>query len=246
MTTRVLLVDDQSLLRMGFSLVLGAEDDLEVVGEAADGLVALDQVRALAPDVVLMDVRMPRLDGIEATRRIVAEHPGVRVLVLTTFDLDEYAFAALRAGASGFLLKDARPAELVAAVRTVASGEAVVAPRVTRRLLELFATRLPAGSADGPGGAAGSGGAGGPGGEGTRGPSGDPLRDDPRLASLTAREVEILLAITEGLSNAEIAARFVVSETTVKTHVGRILAMLGVRDRVQAVILAYETGLAPR
>jgi DNA-binding NarL/FixJ family response regulator len=230
MTTRVLLVDDQALLRMGFAMVLDAEDDLEVVGEAGDGLTALDQVRALAPDVVLMDVRMPRMNGIEATERIAVQHPEVRVLVLTTFDLDEYAFAALRAGASGFLLKDAEPAELVAAIRAVASGEAVVAPRVTRRMLELFARQLPAGGGDSPGAAA----------------TGDPLVDDPRLASLTPREAEILGAVAEGLSNAEIADRLVVSEATVKTHVGRVLAKLGVRDRVQAVILAYETGLVGR
>jgi len=227
MTTRVLLVDDQALLRMGFAMVLDAEDDLEVVGEAGDGLTALDQAHALRPDVVLMDVRMPRMNGIEATERIAVQHPEVRVLVLTTFDLDEYAFAALRAGASGFLLKDAEPGELVAAIRAVASGEAVVAPRVTRRMLELFARQLPAGSTDGPGAAA----------------TGDPLVDDPRLASLTHREAEILGAVAEGLSNAEIAERLVVSEATVKTHVGRVLAKLGVRDRVQAVILAYETGL---
>lgn len=226
MTTRVLLVDDQALLRMGFAMVLDAEDDLEVVGEAGDGRTALDQIAALRPDVVLMDVRMPRMNGIEATERIAAEHPEVRVLVLTTFDLDEYAFAALRAGASGFLLKDAEPAELVAAIRAVASGEAVVAPRVTRRMLELFARQLPAGGAASTGPA-----------------TGDPLVDDPRLASLTPREAEILHAMAEGLSNAEVAERLVVSEATVKTHVGRVLAKLGVRDRVQAVILAYETGL---
>ncbi|EYR63376.1 transcriptional regulator [Actinotalea ferrariae CF5-4] len=219
---RVLLVDDQALLRMGFSLVLDAEDDLEVVGEAGDGRAALTQVAALRPDVVLMDVRMPGMNGIDATERIVADHPGTRVLILTTFDLDEYAFAALRAGASGFLLKDARPAELVAAIRAVASGDAVVSPRVTRRMLEMFADRLPAAPQpgdDGPGGT------------------------DPRLAGLTPRELEVLRAVAEGLSNAEVAARFVLSEATVKTHVGRILAKLGVRDRVQAVVLAYETGL---
>ncbi|WP_225755388.1 response regulator transcription factor [Actinotalea sp. Marseille-Q4924] len=218
---RVLLVDDQALLRMGFALVLDAEEDLQVVGEAGDGRAALAQVAALRPDVVLMDVRMPGMNGIDATERIVAEHPGVRVLILTTFDLDEYAFAALRAGASGFLLKDARPAELVAAIRAVASGDAVVSPRVTRRMLEMFADRLPA-SAE-PGSAAGP---------------------DPRLSGLTPRELEVLRAVAEGLSNAEIAARFFLSEATVKTHVGRILAKLGVRDRVQAVVLAYETGLA--
>ncbi|WP_199424870.1 response regulator [Actinotalea solisilvae] len=219
MTTRILLVDDQALLRMGFRLVLEAEDDLEVVGEAGDGRAAVDQVAALRPDVVLMDVRMPNVNGIEATERIAAAHPETRVLILTTFDLDEYAFAALRAGASGFLLKDARPAELVAAVRTVASGDAVVSPRVTRRMLELFSGQLPA--------------------------PGDPEPDgtDPRLAELTPRELEVLRCVADGQSNAEVAERLFLSEATVKTHVGRVLAKLGVRDRVQAVVLAYETGL---
>jgi DNA-binding NarL/FixJ family response regulator len=219
---RVLLVDDQALLRMGFAMVLDAEDDLEVVGEAGDGTAALIQVRALHPDVVLMDVRMPGMNGIEATARLTVEHPEVRVLVLTTFDLDEYAFAALRAGASGFLLKDARPAELVAAIRTVASGDAVVAPRVTRRMLELFAPHLPVAGSD---------------------------RDataDPRLTELTPRELEVLRAVARGLSNAEIAEALVLAEATVKTHVGRVLAKLGVRDRVQAVIVAYESGLVGR
>ncbi len=220
--TRVLLVDDQALMRMGFAMVLDAQDDLEVVGEAGDGASALAQVRALAPDVVLMDVRMPGMNGIEATARIVEQHPDTRVLVLTTFDLDEYAFAALRAGASGFLLKDAGPAELVAAIRAVAAGEAVVAPRVTRRLLDMFAGRLPS----------------------SRQPR--EASNDPRLDDLTPREVEVLRAVAQGLSNAEIADRFVVAEATVKTHVGRILAKLGVRDRVQAVIVAYETGLVER
>lgn len=220
--TRVLLVDDQALLRMGFRLVLEAEDDLEVVGEAGDGTQALEQVRELAPDVVLMDVRMPGMNGIDATTRIVAEHPDTRVLILTTFDLDEYAFAALRAGASGFLLKDARPAELVAAIRTVASGDAVVSPRVTRRMLELFAGRLPEPDAA------------------------EDAGPDPRLGGLTPRELEVLRAVAEGLSNAEVATRLFLSEATVKTHVGRILGKLGVRDRVQAVVLAYETGLVAR
>lgn len=219
---RVLLVDDQALMRMGFAMVLDAEDDLEVVGEAGDGATALAQVRALRPDVVLMDVRMPGMNGIEATERLTAEHPEVRVLVLTTFDLDEYAFAALRAGASGFLLKDAEPAALVTAIRTVASGEAVVAPRVTRRMLELFAPHLPVH------------------------PDAPPTATDPRLADLTPREVEVLRAVARGLSNAEIATELVLSEATVKTHVGRILAKLEVRDRVQAVIVAYETGLVER
>ncbi|WP_062130857.1 response regulator [Demequina aestuarii] len=215
---RVLLVDDQALVRMGFSLVLAGEDDLDVVGEAGDGTTAVAQVRALRPDVVLMDVRMPSMNGIEATRLIVAEHPETRVLVLTTFDLDEYAFGALRAGASGFLLKDARPAELVEAIRSVASGDAVMTPRVTRRMLEMFADRLP--KADAP---ASTG--------------------DTRLDALSPRETEVLRAVATGHSNAEIAAELFVAEATVKTHVGRILAKLGVRDRVQAVIVAYEAGL---
>ncbi len=219
--TTVLLVDDQALLRMGFRLVLEGEPDLEVVGEASDGRTALQQVAALRPDVVLMDVRMPGMNGIEATERVVAEHPGTRVLILTTFDLDEYAFAALRVGASGFLLKDAKPAELVAAIRSVASGDAVVSPRVTRRMLEMFADRLPAEAGEAPGAV------------------------DP-LAELTGREREVLQAVAEGLSNAEIAARLVLSEATVKTHVGRILAKLGVRDRVQAVVLCYRAGMVGR
>lgn len=217
---RVLLVDDQALLRMGFRLVLDAEADLEVVGEAGDGRTALEQTTALRPDVVLMDVRMPGMNGIDATERLVAEHPDTRVLILTTFDLDEYAFAALRAGASGFLLKDAKPADLVAAIRSVASGDAVVSPRVTRRMLEMFSTSLPAG--------------------------GDTATEpgvDPRIAALTSRELEVLRAVAEGMSNAEIAGRLFLSEATVKTHVGRILAKLGVRDRVQAVVLCYESGL---
>jgi DNA-binding NarL/FixJ family response regulator len=217
--TTVLLVDDQALLRMGFRLVIESEPDLEVVGEASDGRVALDQVAALAPDVVVMDVRMPGMDGIEATRRVVAEHPGTRVLVLTTFDVDEYAFAALRSGASGFLLKSARPHDLVEAIRTVAAGSSVVAPRVLRRMLDLFAPHLPAGEQ----------------------PANDGL--DPRLRSLTPRELDVLRRVAEGLSNAEIAERLVLSSTTVKTHVGNLLAKLGVRDRVQAVIVAYESGL---
>lgn len=221
-TIRVLLVDDQALMRMGFAMVLDAEDDLEVVGEASDGAAALTQVAALHPDVVLMDVRMPGMNGIDATGRITAEHPDVRVLVLTTFDLDEYAFAALRAGASGFLLKDSEPAALVAAIRTVASGDAVVAPRVTRRMLELFAPQLPVDA------------------------SVSPRTGHQRLAALTPREMEVLGAIARGLSNTEIAAEFVVSEATVKTHVGNVLSKLGVRDRVQAVILAYESGLVER
>ncbi|QZN87378.1 response regulator transcription factor [Cellulomonas sp. C5510] len=208
---------------MGFRLVLDDEDDLTVVGEAGDGAEALQQVAALQPDVVLMDVRMPGTNGIEATQRIVASGSPSRVLILTTFDLDEYAFAALRAGASGFLLKDPRPAELTDAIRAVATGDAVVSPRVTRRMLELFAEELPSAVAD----------------------AARP-RDDARLAELTQREREVLLAVAEGLSNAEVAQRLFLSEATVKTHVGRILAKLGVRDRVQAVVFAYESGLVGR
>jgi DNA-binding NarL/FixJ family response regulator len=217
---RVLLVDDQALIRMGFRLLLSSTDDLEVVGEAQDGRSAIEQVAALRPDVVLMDVRMPGMNGIDATARIVETHPDARVLVLTTFDLDEYAFAALRAGASGFLLKDAAPAELAAAVRTVASGEAVVSARITRRMLELFAEHLPATDQ-----------------------SPDPDAPHPRLAALTPRELEVLREVADGLSNAEIASHLYLAEATVKTHVGRVLAKLGVRDRVQAVVVAYETGL---
>ncbi|MCL3859709.1 response regulator transcription factor [Actinotalea sp. K2] len=219
--TTVLLVDDQALLRVGFRLVIESEPDLEVVGEAADGRVALDQVTALAPDVVLMDIRMPGMDGIEATRRIVATHPNSRVLVLTTFDVDDLAFAALRAGASGFLLKSARPDELLDAIRTVAGGTAVVAPRVLRRMLDLFAPHLPT--------------------------TGDGVADDgadPRLSTLTPRELDVLRLIAGGGSNSEIAAELGVSETTVKTHVGNVFAKLGARDRVQVVIMAYELGLA--
>jgi DNA-binding NarL/FixJ family response regulator len=214
---RVLLVDDQPLIRMGFRLVLDAEPDIEVVGEAGDGRVALTQAAALRPDVVLMDVRMPQMNGIEATAALLRADPQAKVLILTTFDLDEYAFAALRAGASGFLLKDARPAELTDAIRTVARGDAVVAPRVTRRMLELFADRMPVDAGGSP--------------------------EDPRVAALTAREREVLGAVAEGLSNGEIAARFVLSEATVKTHVAHVLDKLGVRDRVQAVVVAYQTGL---
>jgi DNA-binding NarL/FixJ family response regulator len=213
----VLLADDQPLLRMGFRMILESQPDMHVAGEAADGDEAVALTEALRPEVVLMDVRMPGADGIDATRRIVAADRGARVLILTTFDLDEYAFAALRAGASGFLLKDAPPDDLLSGIRAVASGDAVVAPSVTRRLLDAYAHRLPE----------------------TRAPSTRAARLDP----LTEREREVLLAVAGGLSNAEIAARLVVSEATVKTHVGRILTKLGLRDRVQAVILAYETGL---
>jgi DNA-binding NarL/FixJ family response regulator len=218
----VLLADDQPLLRRGFRMILEAEDGLAVTGEAGDGAEAVELARRVKPDVVLMDIRMPGTDGIEATRRITEAQPDVRVLVLTTFDLDEYAFGALRAGASGFLLKDVRPHELVAAVRTVASGDAVVSPRVTRRLLEEYAQQLPVADAD----------------------AGAAQADRyPQLASLTEREREVLAVVAQGLSNTEIAASLFVSETTVKSHVGRILAKLGLRDRVQIVVLAYESGL---
>jgi DNA-binding NarL/FixJ family response regulator len=222
---KIVLVDDQSLMRMGFAMVLGAEVDVEVVGEAQDGAAALRQVAALKPDVVLMDVRMPAMDGIEATRRIVADHPATKVILLTTFDLDEYAFAGLKAGASGFLLKDVRPAELVQAVRAVCSGEAAVSPRITKRMLELFASRLPA-PADEPDAA--------------------PYRQDvidQEMASLTAKEREVFDLVAAGMTNAEIAARLTVSETTVKSHVGAVLKKLGLRDRVHVVVYAYETGL---
>ena len=220
MSISVLLADDQPLLRRGFRMILEAEGDLTVVAEAGDGEEAVEQARRHTPDVVLMDIRMPGTDGIEATRRITAAEPGVRVLVLTTFDLDEYAFGALRAGAAGFLLKDVRPAELVAAIRTVAAGDAVVSPRIPRRLLEEYAQQLPVADA-----------------------AGDQASRYPQLSSLTEREREVLAVVAQGLSNTEIAASLFVSETTVKSHVGRILAKLGLRDRVQIVVLAYESGL---
>ncbi|GAA1882364.1 response regulator [Paeniglutamicibacter psychrophenolicus] len=216
----VLLVDDQPLLRMGFRLILEGEEDLAVLGEASDGAEGVALAAALKPDVVLMDVRMPVMDGIEATGRIVREHPEAKVIILTTFDLDEYAFAGLQAGASAFLLKDVAPEELVNAVRLVASGDAVVAPRVTARLLETYVRNGGAGKAAAP----------------------TPERD-PLLGDLTPRELEVLGAMAEGLSNAEIAHRFFLSEATVKTHVRRILTKLHLRDRVQAVVYAYETGL---
>ncbi|WP_042399388.1 response regulator [Streptacidiphilus carbonis] len=215
MTIRVLLVDDQPLLRVAFSLVLESQPDLAVAGEAADGAEAVRIALRDKPEVVLMDVRMPGMDGIEATRRIVAQCPGTRVLILTTFDLDEYAFAGLRAGASGFLLKNARPEELLEAIRVVAAGEAVVAPRITRRLLDTFASRLPV-----EGGEAAA-----------------------ALLTLTPREHSVLVQVARGLSNAEIAAALNLAETTVKTHVSRILMKLGLRDRVQAVVFAYENNL---
>jgi DNA-binding NarL/FixJ family response regulator len=211
---RVLLVDDQELMRMGFRMVLNAQEDLEVIGEAADGVDAVRLADELRPDVVLMDVRMPRLDGVEATKQIT-EAGTAKVLVMTTFDMDEYALSALRNGASGFLLKDTPPADLVSALRSVASGDAVVSPSVTKRLLDRFL---------GPSGA----------GE---------LRDAAVLDVLTEREREVLVLIAKGLSNTELAKTLFLSEATVKTHVGRILAKLELRDRVQAVVLAYETGL---
>jgi DNA-binding NarL/FixJ family response regulator len=210
--TRVLVVDDQALVRGGFAMILEAEPDITVVGEAMDGVEAVRLVAEEAPDVVLMDVRMPRMDGIEATRRITSAGRA-RVLVLTTFDLDEYVYDAVLAGASGFLLKDVRPRDLAHAVRSVAAGDSLVAPTVTRRLLEEFVRRPPAG------------------------------RRADRLAALTEREVEVLGLMARGWSNAQLAAHLVLSETTVKTHVTRILTKLGVRDRVQAVVVAYETGL---
>jgi DNA-binding NarL/FixJ family response regulator len=210
---RIVLADDQQLVRSGFRMILRADPGLEVVGEASDGVEAVSLARELRPDVVLMDVRMPRVDGIEATRQIGTSAEGPRVLVLTTFDLDEYVFAALRAGASGFLLKDAPEEQLLAAIRIVADGGSLFAPTVSRRLIERFAAL-----------------------------DGD-AATPPDLDALTAREVEVLRLLARGRSNAEIAAELVVSEHTVKTHVARVLGKLGLRDRIQAVILAYESGL---
>ena len=221
MTVSVLLVDDQPLLSLGFRLVLDAQPDVTVVGEAGDGAQAVAMTRALRPDVVLMDVRMPVLDGIAATREIVGSGSPARVLVLTTFDLDEYVYAALRAGASGFLLKDVPPADLITAIRAVAGGHAVVAPAVTRRLLDRFAAHLPD-------------------------PASGRSPTDDRLHRLTGREREVLDLVARGLSNAEIAASLTLSEATVKAHVGRLLAKLDLRDRVQIVVFAYENGLIPR
>ena len=227
MTLRVLVADDQEIVRTGLATILGAQDGIEVVAEAVDGRDAVEQARRLRPDVCLLDVRMPRMDGIEATRLLAG--PGVAdpmaVVVVTTFDLDEYVYGALQAGARGFLLKDAQPSELTAAIRAVASGEASVSPRVTRRMLELFGSRLPAeGTGDSETGE-------------------DPEADAARIDVLTDREREVFFAIAEGLSNTELAERFFLSESTVKTHVGRILQKLGLRDRVHIVILAYEQGL---
>jgi DNA-binding NarL/FixJ family response regulator len=215
---RVLLVDDQSLLRLGFRMVLETQPDIEVVGEAGDGAMGVSMTRSLQPDVVLMDVRMPVLDGIQATRQIVASGAAARILVLTTFNLDEYVFAALRAGASGFLLKDVPPADLLTGIRAVAAGDAVVAPNVTRRLLDAFAGHLPD-------------------------PATGRSPTDQRLQQLTDREQQVLVEVARGHSNAEIAHLLTVSEATVKTHVGRVLTKLGLRDRVQVVVFAYEAGI---
>lgn len=212
----VLLVDDQPLIRLGFRMVLGSAADLKVVGEADNGQTAVAMTRDLDPDVVLMDVRMPLMDGIEATRQITASASRSRVLILTTFDLDEYAFGALNAGASGFLLKDADPTELIGAIRTISRGDAVIAPRMTRRLLDTFADRMPS----------------------PRQPS-----MGSHLTKLTPREREVLTEVAAGLSNSEIATRLAVAETTVKTHLGRILTKLELRDRVQAVVFAYQNGM---
>jgi DNA-binding NarL/FixJ family response regulator len=216
MTIRVLIVDDQALVRAGFRMILEAEEDMEIVGEAADGAEAVAEARRLLPDVVLMDVRMPEVDGIEATRRLLsADGADVRIVMLTTFDMDEYVYEALRAGASGFLLKDVPPEQLVAGIRVVASGDALLAPSVTRRVIEEFVRRPP-----------------------------DSVRKAPPEADeLTERELEVLKLIARGLSNAEIAKELFVSDATVKTHVGRILMKLSLRDRVQAVVFAYESGI---
>jgi DNA-binding NarL/FixJ family response regulator len=213
MTIRIVVADDQALMRGGFRMILDAEDDLEVVGEAIDGTDAVRAVERLHPDVVVMDVRMPTMDGIEATRRVTVSDAPPKVLILTTFDLDEYVYDALRAGASGFLLKDRPPEELVAAVRIVASGEALLAPSVTRRLIAEFASRP------------------------------EPVIAPAGLDELTEREREVLVLMAQGASNAEIASRLFVAETTVKTHVGHVLRKLDLRDRAQAVVFAYESGL---
>ena len=213
---RVFLVDDQQMVRAGFRMLVDSQDDMVVVGEAGDGGEALEQLAVTTADVVLMDVRMPRLDGVETTRRLLTTSDPPRVIVLTTFDLDEHAFAAIRAGASAFLLKDAAPPDLLGAIRAVRAGDAVVAPSTTRRLLDHFAALPDPAAAAAP---------------------------DDRLAQLTDREVEVLTLIARGRTNSEVATELVVAETTVKTHVGRILAKTGSRDRVQLVVLGYETGL---
>ena len=216
---RILLVDDQALVRAGFRMILDAEIEIEVVGEASDGREAIDQAQALRPDVVLMDIRMPELDGLEATRRILAEaadgHEGPKILMLTTFDLDEYVYEALRAGASGFLLKDTPPEQLVAAIHVIAHGEALLSPSITRRVISEF----------------------------VKGAGPRQREQFPQIDELTARELEVLKLIARGLSNAEIAKSLYVSETTVKTHVARVLMKLNLRDRVQVVVLAYEAGI---
>ena len=215
MSLGVLIADDQALVRAGFRMILEAEEDMEVVGEAADGREAVAEARRLRPDVVLMDVRMPDVDGIDATRRLLGDGSDAKVVMLTTFDMDEYVYDALRAGASGFLLKDVPPEQLVAGIRAVASGDALLAPSVTRRVIEEFVRRPP-----------------------------DSVRTaPPELAELTARELEVLKLMARGLANAEIAKELFVSETTVKTHVAHVLMKLRLRDRVQAVVFAYESGL---
>ncbi|MEU3748198.1 MULTISPECIES: response regulator [Streptomyces] len=218
--TTVLIADDQPMQRLGFRMLLESQDDMTVVGEASNGTEAIRLVDRHHPDVVLMDIRMPGLDGIEATRRIVATGARTRILIVTTFDLDEYAYEGLRAGASGFLVKDAQPEELLAGIRAVASGDAVVAPSLTRRLLDAYIHHLPQSAAPAA-----------------------PPQEDPRLSSLTEREREILTVVGQGWTNTEISERLHLAESTVKTHIGRILAKTGARDRVQAVILAYDTQL---
>jgi DNA-binding NarL/FixJ family response regulator len=214
MTIRVAIADDEALVRGGFRAILDAEPDLDVVAEAADGRQALGAAARFRPDVIVMDIRMPELDGLAATRQLRTTHPGVRVLIVTTFDLDEYVYDALLAGAAGFLLKDARPTELITAVRAVASGDALIAPRVTRRLIEAFVAARPR-----------------------------TVPEDARITGLSEREREILLLLARGLSNREIAEHVHLSEATIKTHVASVLAKLQVRDRVRAVIVAYESGL---
>jgi DNA-binding NarL/FixJ family response regulator len=215
MSVRVLLADDQALVRSGFRMILESRPEIEVVGEAEDGFEAIEATRRLLPDVILMDVRMPNLDGVEATRRLVARGTESRILILTTFDLDEYVYEAIRAGASGFLLKDVRPQELVDAIHVVAKGDALLAPSITRRLLDRFAEQAPQ----------------------------DRAKPPPQLESLTERELEVLKLVAKGWSNAELAEKLFLSETTVKTHVSSVLRKLGLRDRVQAVVVAYEAGL---
>ena len=215
MSVRVLIVDDQALVRAGFKMILDAEPEIDVIGEAADGIAGLEAARSLRPDVVLMDIRMPELDGLEATRRLTSAGDGPRVLILTTFDLDEYVYEALRSGASGFLLKDTPPEQLVQAITVVAEGEALLAPSITKRLIEEFVRTGGTTQTEPP----------------------------PGIQELTSRELEVLRLIARGFSNAEIAKELFVSETTVKTHVARVLMKLGLRDRLQAVVLAYESGL---